>query len=513
MTKQHGQITKSIFTGYASLIITSLYVLVSVPLTLTYLTKEEFGLWALITQITGYLTLLEFGISGAVARFLSDFKDDIDGGNYGRVLVTGFRVFIIQSIFIIIIGIAISLAGPKLLSLPEHLHTTFTSLTIAQSVITGISLITRSLACPLWPNQRQDILYKSSIISIVTSFVFLWICLHLNLKLTSLIIASLASLLSGTILSVHACIKLKFYPKQGCWGSFDYTLFKKMSNYARSIFMLNMGWQLISASQVIIVSRTMGLESASIWAISTKLSTMVQQFALKIYDATASSVAEIIVRNDIDSLRIRSKSIIQSTSAVAALGAIGIMYFNNPIIKIWAKNQIYWDNYHNLLLAINVYLFCITRTQIAIISLNKNLKSVKYTTIIEGICFISIAFCYVPKYGFKAVLIASLATNALVSGVLSSLTISNQLRQSFSHTLKWSKASTLIFISTIVFLLIFTNFVFQSNLENLQNLFNIIIYIGAIIPAVWHFCIPIQFKDFVKVGFYQKLSRFQFPKK
>ena len=51
------------------------FTIASVPLALHYLSREEFGIWALVTQISGYLMLLEFGMSGSVARFLADQDD------------------------------------------------------------------------------------------------------------------------------------------------------------------------------------------------------------------------------------------------------------------------------------------------------------------------------------------------------------------------------------------------------------------------------------------------------
>jgi O-antigen/teichoic acid export membrane protein len=107
-----------LLTGYASLGVNILYTLASVPLALHYLTKQEFGLWALITQLSGYLLLLEFGMSGSVARFLSDHKDDINGGEYGSVLNTGFRVFLIQGILVATLGFLAAKVGPTILALP-----------------------------------------------------------------------------------------------------------------------------------------------------------------------------------------------------------------------------------------------------------------------------------------------------------------------------------------------------------------------------------------------------------
>ena len=46
--------THSLLSGYVALGVNVFYTLASVPLALHYLGKAEFGLWALVSQISGY---------------------------------------------------------------------------------------------------------------------------------------------------------------------------------------------------------------------------------------------------------------------------------------------------------------------------------------------------------------------------------------------------------------------------------------------------------------------------
>jgi len=65
----------SLASGYAALASTVLVTLASVPLALHYLSKEEFGLWALASQVAAYLSLIDAGMTGSLSRFLIDHKD------------------------------------------------------------------------------------------------------------------------------------------------------------------------------------------------------------------------------------------------------------------------------------------------------------------------------------------------------------------------------------------------------------------------------------------------------
>ena len=69
------QIVHGTASGYGVLVATALYGLASFPLALHYLSKERFGLWALMSTIGGYLVLVDLGMSGSVAWLLVDHKD------------------------------------------------------------------------------------------------------------------------------------------------------------------------------------------------------------------------------------------------------------------------------------------------------------------------------------------------------------------------------------------------------------------------------------------------------
>ena len=59
---------RNVTSGYLLLLASMFYVFASVPLALKFLSKEEFGLWMLMTQITGYLALIDLGTSSSVSR-------------------------------------------------------------------------------------------------------------------------------------------------------------------------------------------------------------------------------------------------------------------------------------------------------------------------------------------------------------------------------------------------------------------------------------------------------------
>src|SRR5258706_16375875 len=105
---------RSLTSGYLAMGGSVVYALASVPLALHFLSKEEFGLWAVAAQVAGYLVLIELGVSGAASRILIDHKDKPERGEYGSVIKTSCLVLAIQGLLIVIGGGAIALWLPSL---------------------------------------------------------------------------------------------------------------------------------------------------------------------------------------------------------------------------------------------------------------------------------------------------------------------------------------------------------------------------------------------------------------
>src|ERR1700733_3412194 len=113
---------RNVTSGYLLLLASMFYVFASVPLALKFLTKEEFGLWALMTQITGYLVLIDLGTSSSVSRLLIDRKDRPDEGEYGSLIQTGGLVLGCQGAIILFVGILASPLASHLLQIPPNLE-------------------------------------------------------------------------------------------------------------------------------------------------------------------------------------------------------------------------------------------------------------------------------------------------------------------------------------------------------------------------------------------------------
>src|SRR4051794_14991042 len=148
--------THSLASGYLLLGANIFYTLAQVPLALHYLTKEEFGLWALALQISGYLQLIDMGMASSISRSLIDHKDKPETGVYGSIIKTGVLVLLAQGLILVLGGLILGLFLPGLLRVPKPHHQSFGLLVIGQCGVLGIIFVTRIFTHILHAHQRYD---------------------------------------------------------------------------------------------------------------------------------------------------------------------------------------------------------------------------------------------------------------------------------------------------------------------------------------------------------------------
>src|SRR5580700_2042546 len=116
--------SRNLATSYLQLGVNAVYSLVSIPLILHWLPKAEFGMWAVLVQLMGYVSIIDLGMTSAVARLLVDHKDERNNGNYGSLVKTAFWVSMAQGLIILVM---VTLGAPLLANLmkipPEYQHT------------------------------------------------------------------------------------------------------------------------------------------------------------------------------------------------------------------------------------------------------------------------------------------------------------------------------------------------------------------------------------------------------
>jgi O-antigen/teichoic acid export membrane protein len=410
-----------LFTGYAALILNIAYTVISVPMALHYLSKAEFGLWALALQISGYLMLLDLGVSSALNRLLSNHKDTLNDGSYGSLLLTAGLVFLVQGIVIAMAGCVFSYYAPALFSIPYEFQGVFRNVLIIRVVFTGLSLAFRSIGAPLWTFQRIDMCNFSAIVTLVANFFSLWIGFVLGLGVYSFATAGVLGLLLRAVIESSVCLKSGYYPSKGNWGHPSWKIFWEVFGFGKDVLLMTIGGQLVNATQIIIISRCVGLNAAAAFSIGTKLYNMGTQLVSKIMETSTPALTEMYVHGDLQRLIRRFWNIVSLSIFASCLFGALVILANHAVVEIWTSKIITWSPEADMLIGGLILATSISRCFVSLFGVIGNYGPIRHIYLLEGAGFLVLAIPAAKHFGINGVLAASLIAHLFISFLIALL--------------------------------------------------------------------------------------------
>lgn len=401
------QLIRSSIWGYLSLLSSIVYGFGSIPLALHFLSLKEFGLWAVVQQVTNYLLLVDLGMSASLARILIDRKDDPNPTAYGSTILTAALVLAAQGIIVIGVGFLAALLLPTALGVPNELALTFGNLLFLQSAVVGVGFTAKIFSQLLYSNHRLDIQSAITILGFITQFLVLWLAFYFDSGVYSLVWGTAGAFIVGTIASISAVKFLSLLPKRGAWASPQFSLFREIFAYGTGLFLITVGNTLIFFSQTIIVTRFIGLAEAGIWTVCTRAFMLILTICWRPFESSYTLFCEMISKGEAERLYNRFRSISSFTLGCATFAAIAFAACNQPFVTFWTSGKVHWPAINNIYLALWMLLLTMVRCHTWLIQATKDLGFLRFIYFIEGLAFVLFASLAAKHWGFAGVILAS----------------------------------------------------------------------------------------------------------
>ncbi len=435
----------SALSGYVVIITNVAYTILSIPIALHYLSKEQFGLWALVAQLTGYLSLLDLGMSNSTSRLLIDHKDDRNGQQFGGLIKTSSLVCLLQSAIILVATFLLFFVGAKWLNIEPHLINQFNTVMVAQGCITALGFSGRIFYQLLYAYQRIDLINWITALQFVIMLWVQWLAFKEQMGVISISVASLAGFIFILSSYIYFCFGLNLFPDRGCWGKASWIQFKQMFSYGLDMFLISLGTQMVLSSQTIIITRSLGLDASAVWSVCSKSFTLGCQFVWKFFDVSAPALSEMIVRHDDVTLKRRYEQIVQTTLAFATIGALAITVTNSPFITVWTNGKIHWNIWNDFLLGIWLVVTTYNHCHSSLVIWTKQAKFLRYIYFLEGIFFIGLGLIATKYFGLIGLIVASIFCTTIFSGAYTLLRAAHILLLPWQEIgWAWFKRSALV---------------------------------------------------------------------
>lgn len=410
------QFTQGVASSWMATFVTVIYSLLSVPLALRHLSVDEFGLLMLLLQVAAYFNLVDLGMTASTARILIDHKDQPREGRYGSVILAGGAVCLCQGLIILALGWLSAPTIVRAFSIATEYIGVAEYLLRWLAATFAIGAVFRIFSSVLYANRRIDLVALLMSLVPLLGLAIMWLVLSAGLGLRGMAWAFVVPSIVAGLSAAVAVGWLGLLPKRGHWCAPSWLEFHEMFVLGKDMFLINVGNQVLEASQLMIVTRTMGLGAAAVWSVSTKLFALVFQLVTKIEGTAIVFFSEMMVRGERDRLTLRFRNIYQLTAGVSVTALAVVAAVNTPFVTLWAGPSLVWPWGLGLLLGIVTYLNCITKCQTDLIMHSKQIRGLRYVFFFEAVGFVVLAVFLSRHIGFTGVLVSAISCAVVFRG-------------------------------------------------------------------------------------------------
>lgn len=330
-------------SGYLSAVVLALCNLVSIPVALHVLSKEEFGTAAAVVQIAAFSGIFHLGVGPSVARFVTDWRTSSDEAGYASFLRTVWNLHFFQAAVLIIAGFALLKPIRALFDIPDALQPGFSILYTVSIGIAACATLLIPLNQILYSHQRIDLINFIGIAALLLQTVSLLISLISGFGLLSYGLSAVTGFLTSSLLTTFLIVRERLLPNLRL-GRSSFSEGKKLLDFSWRVALVMIAQQFLVFAPALLVSRCFGIAALADWTVGTKLFQMMQQFVLRVPNASEPALWEMHALGERRGLELRLSQMVRLTCIFAAAFAGCLIIGNASFVSFWTGGSVVWNS-------------------------------------------------------------------------------------------------------------------------------------------------------------------------
>lgn len=398
------QIIRNVLTNWGTQLIGTFVGFLMMPFVIHQLGDVKYGIWVLIMSFTGYLGLLDIGVSGSVVKYVAELKakDDKDGLN--EVCSTAFYIYSAFGILAVLFAAIIAFHLIPFFKIPFEQLSEARYVTLIVGLQIGLSLPLGLFSGYMRGIQRYDLIAIISMIFLLIRSLFIVILLLKGHGLITLALIHLISTIcSGMIRIVYVYkanpdLKLKII-------LINKEKIRMVSHYSLFIFLYYMAIRTIFSMDSLIIGYSLAAAMITLYAIPQRL----VEYLRTLIMATAV-VRPTISHFDAKGQTAKIQTLLISGTKYSLMIAlpVGISYIfiGDEFLSLWMGHEYSSPGYPILIiLTLGIIAHISQFTSIQVLQGLAKHRVAAYTTMFEAATHLFLSIFLVQKYGLLGVAI------------------------------------------------------------------------------------------------------------
>ncbi len=327
-------ILKSTLTNYLRQTVQIVMFFFLTPYTARMLGTEAFGLWSLLWSTVGFLSLLDFGVSSSVVKFLADARGKADDGRIQRVLATFFwsQIFlglvVMGAAAVFAPWLAAALAIPESLARPGQV----VLLLLAGRVATGIPFALFGGVLVSYDRMATNNLLRSA--GTILYAVMVVIAFQFSANVTTLALANLGAHLVANFVIIPVAMR-RIPGVSLSIAYFDRRFLREIGSFSFYSFLIQASALLYTRVDAVVIQRALSLIAVAHYSVAMQTVSRAILFCRQLASALTPVVAKLKGENDAAAIRATLRKGTKLGTALAVGPIVGLIYLADPLIASW----------------------------------------------------------------------------------------------------------------------------------------------------------------------------------
>jgi O-antigen/teichoic acid export membrane protein len=308
------------------------------PFILRQLDPSLFGLWVLVGSVVAYGSLFDFGIAGAITKYVAEYQAKGRLDEAKGLVATALALYAVLGLLVTLAGIALAPLFPRLFNVSAEHSQTAVWLVMLSALGMGLAILSASTTAVLRGLQRFDLMNLLGVLTTLLSAgatvtVLLW-----GGGVIGLVAVTIVANLLMQIPAVWFIYRLAPALRFGLAPP-NRRMFRTVTSFSSSLFLIHLGGQLETKTDEIVVGAFLPISAVTPYNLARKLSTLPQLMAEQFLSLLLPLASELHAGND--QARLRSLYVISTRVTLATFLAIGIslVLLAGPILAIWVGEE------------------------------------------------------------------------------------------------------------------------------------------------------------------------------
>ena len=411
--------TASNLAGQAVILATGFFL---APFVLHRIGPSDYGLWVLVSSLTGYASVLEFGISSAVIKYVAEFRVRGEREQMTALIATALCLYTALGVLAILFSVVIAAVLPLIIHVPPGDEAIATRLVLLAGVGLGISIPATIIVGALRGLQRFDLLNLLTVINTLLSAGATIAVLLLGWGVLGVAAAAIPVTIITQIPGLLLVRRADPAMRIG-WRGARRELVPMVARFSSKLFVTQIARQLQMRTDEIVIAAALPISSVTPYSFARRLGEIPNLLANQLIRTLMPLASGLHAERDWPRLRAMYLASTRIALAIAAALAVVMSVLAPSLLSIWV-GPAYAAAWPVVLLislssvaAISVY------PAGAVLQGIDRHKVLAITSILNGALNLALSLILVRSMGLVGVALGTLIPTALEAAILTPYTV------------------------------------------------------------------------------------------